>query len=216
MLDSKLPLAIPSLMAELSIGDRATLDFRMDTVKNKPYGFEDGKFIRYDIKVLGVMDSLQLVAYLEKKSKAAEELSKKLIPRESIVKSEAVGMISKWKDGSLIKSMKETSPGVHILVKEEGTGMQARILSTVATNYAGFLKDGKCFDNSFKTGKPFFFRLGSKKVIPGWDIGFKDLKQGTKGWMIVDAAQAYGDVQIGDMVPPNSDLLFYFELQDVY
>jgi hypothetical protein len=42
----------------------------------------------------------------------------------------------------------------------------------------GRLADGKEFDSSVKRGKPFFFNVGARDVILGWDLGVATMSKG--------------------------------------
>src|SRR6202166_4907109 len=52
-----------------------------------------------------------------------------------------------------------------------GTGPVAQTGQQVKVDYTGWLTDGKKFDSSVGTGKPFEFMLGASQVIKGWDEG---------------------------------------------
>ncbi len=52
-------------------------------------------------------------------------------------------------------------------------------------------------------------------MIQGWILGLQGMKTGGKRRLSVPAAQAYGERQIGTMIPPHSDLLFEIELLEV-
>ena len=50
----------------------------------------------------------------------------------------------------------------------------------VKVDYTGWLTNGKKFDSSVGTGKPFDFMLGGGQVIKGWDEGVVGMKVGGK------------------------------------
>jgi peptidylprolyl isomerase len=74
--------------------------------------------------------------------------------------------------------------------------------------------DGKVFDQSPKD-EPFVFQLGYRQVIQAWDIAFTKLKVGTKATLFVPADFAYGKTGIGDIVPPESSLIYEIEILQV-
>jgi FKBP-type peptidyl-prolyl cis-trans isomerase FkpA len=103
----------------------------------------------------------------------------------------------------------------------QGTGKVATRGKMVKVNYTGWLYDpsasmgrGKQFDSSI--GKePFSFKLGAGDVIKGWDEGFADMKVGGKRKLIIPSDLGYGDRGAGNVIPPNSSLMFEVELIDV-
>lgn len=52
-------------------------------------------------------------------------------------------------------------------------------------------------------------------MIKGWDIGLMGMKVGGKRKLEVPAHLAYGERQIGSMIPANSALSFEIELLEV-
>ena len=109
-----------------------------------------------------------------------------------------------------------TPPGAGGELKKEdlkvGTGAEAVSGKTVSVHYTGWLTDGKEFDTSKKTGRPFEFVLGSGKVIPGWDQGVAGMKVGGVRKLTIPSHLAYGERGAGGVIPPNATLLFEVEL----
>lgn len=96
-----------------------------------------------------------------------------------------------------------------------GEGKAAVKGALITTQYRGFLEDGSSFDSSYERGKPFQCVIGTGRVIKGWDQGLMGMRVGGKRKLWVPAALAYGERQVGDMIPPNSNLLFEIELLSV-
>ncbi|MEO3677891.1 FKBP-type peptidyl-prolyl cis-trans isomerase [Rheinheimera sp. FR7-31] len=97
----------------------------------------------------------------------------------------------------------------------EGTGKAAERGALITAHYRGWLEDGTEFDSSYKRGEPFQIVLSNNRVIQGWILGLKGMKTGGKRKLWVPAALAYGERQIGNMIPPNSNLIFEIELLEV-
>ena len=97
----------------------------------------------------------------------------------------------------------------------EGTGKAAERGALITAHYRGWLEDGTEFDSSYKRGEPFQIVLSNNRVIQGWILGLKGMKTGGKRKLWVPAALAYGERQIGNMIPPNSNLVFEIELLEV-
>jgi len=100
-----------------------------------------------------------------------------------------------------------------------GTGKKALRGKTLEVHYTGWLYDassskykGKKFDSSRDRKKSFSFKLGSGKVIRGWEVGFVGMREGGKRTLIIPAHMGYGIRGSGDVIPPNSTLVFDVEL----
>jgi peptidylprolyl isomerase len=106
-------------------------------------------------------------------------------------------------------------PEVKIEDLIEGTGKAAARGALITAHYRGWLEDGTEFDSSYKRGEPFQIVLSNNRVIQGWISGLKGMKTGGKRKLWVPAALAYGERQIGTMIPPNSNLVFEIELLEV-
>jgi FKBP-type peptidyl-prolyl cis-trans isomerase FkpA len=108
------------------------------------------------------------------------------------------------------------------LIKKDtkiGTGEEATIGKAVEVHYTGWLYDldaadkkGTKFDSSRDRGTPFSFLLGAGRVIKGWDKGVAGMKIGGQRTLIIPPEMAYGARGAGNVIPPNSALIFDVEL----
>ncbi|QHJ11839.1 FK506-binding protein [Paraglaciecola mesophila] len=96
-----------------------------------------------------------------------------------------------------------------------GGGKEAKRGALITVHYRGYLEDGTEFDSSHKNNAPFQVVLSNKRVIQGWILGLAGMKEGGKRKLWVPASLAYGERQIGNMIPPHSDLTFEIELLEV-
>ena|ERR1719261_766449 len=69
-------------------------------------------------------------------------------------------------------------------------------------------------DKEFDKGS-IGFKVGAGNVIPGWEKGLLGMKVGGKRTLKVPPNLAYGERGAGDVIPPNSDLVFDCELKSV-
>lgn len=96
-----------------------------------------------------------------------------------------------------------------------GTGKAAEKGALITCHYEGFLEDGTKFDSSLDRGRPLQFVVGTGRVIKGWDLGLMGMQEGGKRTLHIPAHLAYGDRQVGDLIEPNSNLIFHVELLEV-
>ena len=106
-----------------------------------------------------------------------------------------------------------TKSGLQYQVIQEGKGKSPKATSTVKVNYEGRLLDDTVFDSSIARNHPVEFKLN--QVIAGWTEGVQTMKVGGKSRFFIPANLAYGEVGSGDVIAPNSTLIFDIELLEV-
>ena len=87
--------------------------------------------------------------------------------------------------------------------------------SWVKIEYTGFFEDGKIFDTNVGKDKPLVFQIGMKEVIPGFEQGILGENKGSKRKIKIPPSLAYGEKGAGELIPPNSNLIFEFVILDV-
>lgn len=97
----------------------------------------------------------------------------------------------------------------------EGKGKTAERGALITAHYTAWLEDGTEFDSSYKKNAAFRTVLSSKRVIQGWVLGLQGMKVGGKRKLWVPAHLAYGERQVSNMIPANSNLIFEIELFEV-
>ncbi len=100
--------------------------------------------------------------------------------------------------------------GLQYQVLQEGTGEKPKKEDTVKVHYEGRLIDGAIFDSSYKRGEPATFPLTG--VIKGWTEILQLMPVGSKWTVVIPSELAYGEQGAGQMIAPNSTLLFDIEL----
>ena len=109
--------------------------------------------------------------------------------------------------------------GLAITDLKVGRGDPVQAGMSVRVHYTGWLSDpkaregkGRKFDSSHDRGAPFVFELGAGHVIRGWDLGVAGMRAGGKRRLLIAPELGYGAQGAGDVIPPNSTLLFEIEL----
>ncbi len=95
----------------------------------------------------------------------------------------------------------------------EGTGSVAKAGDLVQVHYVGVAySTGEEFDASWDRGDPLEFRLGTGRVIAGWDQGVQGMKVGGRRQLVIPPDLAYGDRGAGNAIAPGETLIFVCDL----
>ena len=112
-----------------------------------------------------------------------------------------------------------TQGGLTYLDFKAGTGATAEPGRIVVIHFIGWLdKNGEKGEQIFSSrdrGEPVAFKLGTDRVMKGWNIGLEGMKAGGKRKLMIPHALGYGSQGVEDIVPPNTDLIFEIELIEV-
>ncbi|XP_057445314.1 peptidyl-prolyl cis-trans isomerase FKBP43-like isoform X2 [Lotus japonicus] len=126
-------------------------------------------------------------------------------------------------DGNKIADAKPSqvrtlSNGLVIQELETGTkdGKIAALRKKISINYTGKLKESGAVFESNADQAPFKFRLGKGEVIKGWDVGLEGMRVGEKRRVVIPPSMAFGSDGHGATIPPDSWLVYDFELVKVY
>jgi peptidylprolyl isomerase len=97
-----------------------------------------------------------------------------------------------------------------------GDGAEAKAGLHVSAHYVGVLHaTGKQFDASWDRGAPLEFRLGTGRVIQGWDDGIAGMRVGGRRRLTIPPHLAYGDRGAGSVIKPGETLVFVVDLVGV-
>lgn len=149
-------------------------------------------------------------------------------------KEEAEAMAANAERFEALKAeARELPSGLRIAVTEEGNGETPTSEDIVLVNYAGFLANGKIFDTNIEeTAREMGVFNQSRKdqdgynpipmpyspdaqMIPGFKEGVQTLSVGDKATLFIPAHLGYGERGAGQVIPPNSDLIFEVELVSI-
>jgi len=106
-----------------------------------------------------------------------------------------------------------TESGLQYEVEQAGEGAQPGVADTVEVHYRGTLVDGTEFDSSYNRGEPVTF--GVNQVIPGWTEALQLMPVGSKWKLAIPSELAYGAGGAGNVIGPNSALIFEVELLSI-
>ena len=107
----------------------------------------------------------------------------------------------------------ELPSGLQYEIVKQGTGAKPSANDKVKCHYHGTLINGTVFDSSVQRGEPATF--GVSQVIPGWVEALQLMPVGSKWRLFIPSNLAYGEHGAGDVIEPNSTLIFDVELLDI-
>ena len=106
-----------------------------------------------------------------------------------------------------------TNSGLQYEVLTMGEGEKPKATSTVRCHYEGRLIDGSVFDSSYRRNQPADFPVN--QVIPGWTEALQLMPVGSKWRLFIPSELGYGEHGAGDMIAPNTVLIFDVELLSI-
>ena len=207
---------VEDVLRNVRVGERVEIRANLDQFPRKPPGMENDSVLLYDLEVTEIINQDE---FTERQNKLAEEAEAKATEvrgrmDERVAFSQQV--YDDYKAGRLDGEIQTTESGLRYLIHEEGDGAQPTAGQIVSVQYIGRLSEnGEVFDQSFERGAAIQFPLGQGGVIPGWDEGIALLQVGDQATLIIPSELGYGAQGSGGTIPPNSELLFYVELEDV-
>jgi FKBP-type peptidyl-prolyl cis-trans isomerase FklB len=110
-------------------------------------------------------------------------------------------------------NIKVTKSGLQYEVIKQGSGKTPKASSKVKVDYEGRLLNNTVFDSSIARQQPAEFMVS--QVISGWTEGLQLMKEGSIYRFYIPAKLAYGEIGSGDVIEPNSTLIFDVELLEV-
>jgi peptidyl-prolyl cis-trans isomerase A (cyclophilin A) len=164
----------------------------------------------------------------EKRQKEAE--AKAIADAEMKAKLGPI-LTAKVDEFKALKAKCTTTPtGLQYSILKKGTGVKPTEGKDIYVHYAGYLEDGTLFDSSYEAinkvyGKfdqnranqngyqPFPFKYGNKGgLIPGFLEGINNMNFNDKAIFFIPANLGYGAKGAGNVIPPNSNIIFEVEI----
>lgn len=84
----------------------------------------------------------------------------------------------------------------------------------VSVSYVGKLANDTVFDSSYSRNQPITFKLGTGRVIKGWEEGIALMHEGDSALLVIPPEIGYGSRDM-KVIPPNSTLYFTVVLEKV-
>ncbi len=206
---------IMDVLAMCSVGDSAGMFLPKDSIPQLPPQFAGYPFFEYRVSVVDILNEEEYKTKIEAEQKKAQEAAVILQAREADVAEMIKSTINKYNKNQLGDDLKIIEGDLKYVLHEEGTGPQIENGKVVLAQYYGAKLDGEEFDNSFKRGRGYPFTVGNRAVIAGWDVGFTALREGSKATLFIPAEMAYGEAGSPPNIAPNTDLVFYVEIEQV-
>lgn len=125
-----------------------------------------------------------------------------------------IAIIDKYLEENNIDATKSRS-GLRYVIHATGIGDFPQKGNTLKVHYTGTLLDGTKFDSSYDNGEPFEYEHGYGAMISGWEEGIAYIQERGKITLYVPSVLAYGNRSVGDVIKPNSNLIFDIELFSV-
>jgi peptidylprolyl isomerase len=125
--------------------------------------------------------------------------------------------IQKFLADSSYQAQQTPSGAYYIKTRENPSGVQPQTGSQVYVHYEGRrLTDNFLFDRSSRSGnRPLVFALNSGGVIPGFNEGIAELREGERAKLLIPSSLGYGYATNVQNIPPYTTLKFDVELMAV-
>ncbi|MGE5237316.1 MAG: FKBP-type peptidyl-prolyl cis-trans isomerase [Chloroflexota bacterium] len=150
----------------------------------------------------------QTLMELKTKIVAAQQEERKKMGEKNLAEGKAFLEENAKKEG-----VKTLPSGLQYKVIKEGDGPMPKATDTVTVHYRGRLVDGTEFDSSYSRNQPATFPVSG--VIKGWTEGLQLMKTGAKWELFIPPDLAYGERGAGQVIGPNSALIFEVELVSI-
>jgi len=201
-----------AMVRYMTVGDSATVIVPTDSLPNPPDNFKKSAFISYVIKLKTIEEQS---VYEERTKQEKLEMRAAAKFKEEAMKSEIQGYFDNYMAGKYKGSTKTMDNGLKIAIIENTDEPKAQNGDFVSVQYFGFLKDGSSFDNSYRAGRPFTFKIGQGMAIKGWDLGIPEVPKNAKAMLEIPYELAYGAAGNPPVIPAKSDLYFYINVEKI-
>jgi FKBP-type peptidyl-prolyl cis-trans isomerase len=204
-------------LKKLKVGDSAIFKVNCSDLyevafnRSIPYGLDPFSDITIEIGIASMLGATEFRMWQANLFKTRQEKIKK---RKEQQLFEDISLIDLYLEEQGLIGM-ELESGIRYIVREEGSGKKPEQGDRVLIHFKGYLLDGTQFDSSYDRNDPYEFTLGAGNVIPGWENSVAEMLPGSKITYYLPSALAYGERGLGEMVEPNTVVVFDFELLEI-
>lgn len=204
-------------LKKLKVGDSAVFRVNCSNLyeiafnTNIPYGLNPFSYITVEIGIASMLDPTEFRMWQANLFKTRREQIQK---RKEQQLFEDISLIDIYLEEQGLIGM-ELESGIRYIVREQGSGKKPEPGDQVLIHFKGYLLDGTQFDSSYDRNEPHEFTLGARSVIPGWEQSVAEMPLGSKITFYIPSGLAYGERGLGEMVGPNTVVVFDFELLDI-
>jgi FKBP-type peptidyl-prolyl cis-trans isomerase len=176
-----------------------------------PYGLNPNSDITFYVGVSGMLSPEEFRLWQANLIVDRQEAIKRKREQQFF---EDISLIDLYMESSGIIPM-ELESGIRFFKIREGNGIKPEKGDRVVIHYTGYLLDGSKFHSSYDNQEPFEYTFGVGNVIQGWDKGVAQMSVGSKYTFYLPSTLAYGEQGMGEMVGPNTVVVFDIELLDI-
>ena len=196
-------------------------DIKTVTIIRK--GTSANRFNAVQVFIDGVKNQDEII---KKQQAEAEEIKKNFEAKYKPVRDAKAKYFEEMKK----KAIKSTT-GLYYIITEKTKNTAPKEGSTIYMDYAGYLENGTLFDTSnpdiakqfgsFNQQKAMQngysslpYQMGSNRMIPGMVEGLNKLKLGEKAILYIPSKLGYGEQGAGNIIPPNTNLIFEITVKE--
>jgi FKBP-type peptidyl-prolyl cis-trans isomerase len=204
-------------LKKLKVGDSAIFKVKCSDLYevafrgNIPYGLNPFSDITVEIGIMSMLEPAQFRLWKANLFKIKREEIQKRKEQQLL---EDISLIDIYMEEQGLVGM-ELESGIRYIIHEDGSGKKPEKGDQVLIHFNGYLLDGTQFDSSYDRNEPYEFTLGARSVISGWEESVAEMTLGSKITFYLPSELAYGERGLGEMVNPNTVVVFDLELLDI-
>ena len=108
-----------------------------------------------------------------------------------------------------------TESGLYILNQKEGLGDVAQWGDEVTVHFTIKNLKEEQLDSSYDYGEPIPFKIGAGEMFPAIEEAVMTMAPGAKVTLVTPSALAFGETDLGEILPPYSPLIIELELVEI-
>ncbi len=201
-----------AMIRKMTVGDSATVIVPTDSLPSPPEDIKASAFISYVVKVNAIEDE---EVYRERINKEQLEIRAAAKFKEEAKKEEIKEYFDSYLAGKYKSSTVTNDNGLKVAIINDNDDIKAKSGDFVSVQYFGFLRDGSSFDNSYRAGRPFTFKIGQGMAIQGWDLGIPQVPRGADAILDIPYELAYGEQGNPPVIPAKANLIFYINVESI-